>query len=245
MIVLSFDCAVQNLGVCCLQIDDKWKDKLDVVLDNLNNLKKLSPDNKEIVRSVHKALDDLIAIYSNIVKIIYMNTVNLTKNKKDKFSDVVKKLKYFLYCLDKQLPEPNYVLIEKQWNVNPDSYSVMHYIEGYYTLINKADDIDSLFKEYPINFLDIKPNNKYEVLILSASIKNQLSINKKLSYGNIVSNKLRSNNYTTNKKHTSANFKEYLKQKNLSHIIKKGMKLDDVSDAFMMAFNWLKISGHI
>ncbi len=245
MIIFSFDCAIKNLGFCCIEIDEKWREKTSNIIQTLH---KLYEDIKDMTKSeflqktqtIIKSIDKLL---SNMFKLHFANIIDLIPEKKVesvKFSTILRNLKYTIECLNKQLPTPDIVLIETQMAVNDKARGVSRYIEDIYTSVEEPEDsITFAIASFPIIPVEITNSKSTKVFYINPVLKNKYSVD--LSYkGDYSSFIEKLSNYTANKNHTTYNFKFYMNKTGKGELLKNiPNKLDDVSDAFMMAYAWL------
>lgn len=142
--IISFDAASQNMGVCCMQFDDKWKDKAQLIISRANELyttleKLTSNETREIMLGIVKDTNDLL---NNIIKITYFNTFDMIPGKKARtvpVSERTLRMKYLLTALDTKLPDPDIVIIEDQMRQNDITRSLSMQIYFHYCII--VDDI--------------------------------------------------------------------------------------------------------
>ena len=252
MIIYSYDCAIKNLGFCCIEIDDLWKDKISVQIEEIKKIRETSNISKKVfIKKADTALQNILKILNGSFKLIYVNTFNLIKDKKVKevkYTDIAKKLKYLLHSIDAQLPTPNYILIENQMSPNDKARGILRYLEDHYLPLEKPEDeIQFAIKDYPLNFIDVpdaKNAVRKNIVCINPNLKNCYSIDK--SDNGKYSYYIRKySNYTANKKHTTHNFKYYMEKTGNSKKIKTKTKLDDAADAFMMAYSWAVYEEYI
>jgi hypothetical protein len=94
----------------------------------------------------------------------------------------------------------------------------------------------SAFPLKPLSTAAINQNN-CRVVIVDPSLKNNVSLNSDGEYGNFIS--VANKAYDANKQHTSYNFVTYCRAFDLYWCISKCKKIDDIADAFMMAYAWI------
>ncbi len=152
-----------------------------------------------------------------------------------------------MFCLEKQLPKPDVVLIEYQMNVNDKARGISRYIEEYYLPLGGTDaTITYAMAAYPLEAADIpaKYTSSTQVFTITPALKNayQTDPSEAGDYQTFV---LKHNtNYNANKAHAVHNFTYFLETRGLSHTIENiPNKLDDISDAFMQAYAWCRCSG--
>ena len=251
MIIYSFDCAIKNLGFCCIEIDDNWRHKTSKLLDKITNFYTNIPDNKDLlINNILEILKTADNIISNILTIKYINVFDLIPNtttKKQKFSEILKRLKYTIYCLENQLPSPDIVLIEYQMNINDKARGISRYIEEHFTPLgvdeySESPQITYAIKKFPLIPLEL-PKKQLNCLvhIVGPSLKNAypIDISEAGEYMVFLDKYFKS--YDANKAHAVHHFKHYLKKFGLLDIIEDcPNKLDDLSDSFMMAYAWCK-----
>lgn len=250
MIIYSFDCAMKNLGFCCIEIDDKWREKTAELLDVIEKFYANPPETKESIQTemlnIFRTADSIV---TNQFVIKYINVFDLIPNgkaKSQKFGDTLQCLKYVVYCLEKQLPNPDVVLIEYQMNVNDKARGISRYIEEHFTPIgirggeSSITNITYALNKFPLIAADI-PEDQCEctVHIVAPGLKNRYNIDSAAVYTGFLEKY--SSNYAANKAHAVHHFKYFLNKFGLSDMIKDcPNKLDDLADAFMMAYAWSK-----
>lgn len=251
--IYSFDCAIKNLGICCVSVNTKWQEEL---VDYTKQLYELynTKSTKEIF--LKKALSITTGINKTLesrFKLEWANVVDLIPGKKVlevKFPIILRKLKYLLHFLNKTLPAADFVLIENQMNINDKARGVSRYIEEYYTPLQELEsEITIGLEKYPLTITPLKPEeiniNHAELFIVQPSLKNshQIDPSELGSYSTYIS---KYTNYTANKKHTTANFVYFMKARGKeSEISDIANKLNDIADAFMMAYAWCMNKGMI
>ncbi len=252
MIIFSFDCAIKNLGFCCLEINTDWKDQNEELIEEIykfyDRIEEF--DNKALLDEMRTLADKADALVESILSIKYLQIFDLVSDHKVKevsYSEIVKRLKYILYCLGKQLPEPDVVLIEHQMHINDKARGISRYIEDYYTPVQKIKaPMTYAIEAYPLledDLTGVEPNCK--VYCVGPSLKNsyQTDPSKAGSYQRFIEKY--NSNYAANKAHAVYNFKYFLKTRDLDDVIKGiNNKLDDISDAFMQAYAWCRLHGY-
>jgi hypothetical protein len=256
MIILSFDCAIKNIGICCVEIDTEWRRKASEYIDELYALYDRigSLSKSEFVELSFDIIKRINTFVDNIFVLRYVNVVDLIPGKKVdevKYSILVGRLKYMLACLDKTVPKPDVVLIEHQMVINDKSRGMSRFMEEYYTPLQEPDeDITYALGDYPLINVEVKETKKSVVCIVNPTLKNTYPIDKSPagSYSSFIS---KYSNYTANKKHTDHNFRYYLNKTGKMHILEElsskskksksdviDQKTYDMADAFMMAYAW-------
>jgi hypothetical protein len=246
-IIYSFDCAIKNLGFCCIEIDNEWRNKTAKLINSLNTFYENIPENKqELTQKMTSLIKQTDQLISNRLIIKYINVFDLVPEGKasaTKFQEILKRLKYVIYCLEKQLPPPDVVLIEYQMNINDKARGVSRYIEEHFTAIGCSLDTDSItyaLDNFPLIGAEIPTNQLLcSVHIVAPGLKNMYPIDKSIAgnYDKFIEKHIR--NYEANKAHSVHHFLHYLKSFGLLSIIKNcPNKLDDLADAFMMAYAW-------
>lgn len=245
MIIFSFDCAIKNLGFCCIEIDDQWRIKVSKIINDLydlyGNIGNMSKD--AFLQKSYDIIKQVDQVLKNMFKLHFANTIDLISDKKMKevkYSDIFKSLKYTLECLNRQLPKPDVVLIETQMSINDKARGISRYIEDMYSEVEIPDEkITFAIKEFPLISFDIYDSPTKKVQCINPVLKNSYSVDlsPKGDYSAFIS---KYSNYDANKKHTEYNFRYYMNKTGRGKML-KGVpnKLDDVSDAFMMAYAWL------
>lgn len=245
MLIFSFDCAIKNIGICCIEIKDTWREETKSLISEIYDLYDTDYDKITFLTKTVDLLTRINQLVDNQLVIKFLNVIDLIPDKKVKdikFSSLIIKLKYILACLDHMLPKPDVVLIEHQMSINDKARGISRYIEEYYTPLRYPDDnITYAVEAFPVENIDIEPATKETVVyIVNPNLKNSISIDpsKEGAYGSFIEKYA---NYTANKKHTEHQLVYYLKKMGLSHYL-EGVdnKLNDIADAFMMAYAWCK-----
>jgi hypothetical protein len=245
MIIYSFDCAIKNLGFCCLQVNDNWRNDLKKHIAKVEAFYETSSETP--LDTMQILLKEADTIVNSVLEIKYLNIFDFAAEgltKDVKFSEVVKRLKYILFCLEKQLPKPDVVLIEYQMNANDKARGIARYIEEYFLPIGGTDaTITYAIPSYPLIAADIPPElEKYtKIYMVTPNLKNayQTDPSEKGDYQTYIVKYNRP--YDANKAHSVHNFKYFLESRGLSHTVAQiHNKLDDIADAFMQAYSWCK-----
>jgi hypothetical protein len=245
MIIYSFDCAVKNLGVCCISVDEHWRDKISAHVTDLYKLYEMEGTRKEFLDRTQAIMRGIDSTLDNMYKLVWINVFDLIPGQKltsVPFGQIVAKLKYIMWYLGKTLPEPDVVLIEYQMNANDKARGISRFIEEYYTPLKELEsDVSIGIDAYPLNTdTDLPDTRNVEVCIINPTLKNAYQVDKS-DAGNYSTFIQKYSNYVANKKHTTHNFKHYMSMIGKeSELVGLANKLDDVSDAFMMAYAWCK-----
>jgi hypothetical protein len=263
-IIAGFDCAVSNLGICYIEYDDEWHNKVAKFILDLDQLyKTINQYNKtQLLNTIQIIIQKINDFVINIVSIKYFNVIDLIpgyKINKVPLMERTRNLKYLLCCLDQQLSRPDIVLIEYQMKQNDISRAISHQISYHYittnvnvfmeykeqfikkSSINNPNSITYAIDSYPIHSVLMNDNNSSIIVeTVGTTLKNAYHIAPGGEYSNFIVN---FSNYVANKKHTDYNFKYYIKQfmhNKYDELISISNKTNDIADAFMMIFNWLK-----
>ena len=243
MIIISFDCAIKNLGICCIDYDEKWQDKLTNIYNELINLyeelDKIDIINKDnMVNNIKNIVLKLDYVLNNIIKIIWCNVIDLIPDKKVYNNPIEqsKKLKYILNNLDEQLPLPDLVLIEHQMKINDITRTMSNQIIYHY-MDPGNNDISFGIKEYSFNLKNNLTNklSPDKIKLVGPALKNTIKLYKQGGYENFIVKY--ANNYTANKNHCDNNFKQFIRL--FYPLLKLPKKTNDIADAFMMAFAYI------
>lgn len=246
MIIFSFDCAIKNLGFCCVEINEKWREKASACVDKINDFYKSIPnDPNKIIENIYSLVKTLHAIINNMFKLIYFNRFNLICEKKVKeepYDVILSRLKFVMKSIDITLLQPNIVLIENQWKINDLSRGISRFIQDHYSCI----DFDNVDYRYLIPTMPLEEINEEKmstiVHIVPPTFKNAFKTDPTEAgdYSSFIS---KYSNYLANKKHTTHNFLYYLKKSGQeSHVNDIAeAELDDIADAFMMAYSWCRV----
>lgn len=246
--IYSFDCAIKNLGICVVSVNTKWEEEIKSYTQQLYDLYDSDTNKDEFLKRAFELASNINYTLESRFKLEWANVIDLIPEKKVlevKFPIILRKLKYVLHMLNKTLPPANYVLIENQMNINDKARGVSRYIEEYYTPLQELEsDITVGLDCYPLKTykLDIKElsTNTAELFIVQPSLKNSYQIDP-TEVGSYATYIEKYTNYTANKKHTTANFVYYMKSMGKSdEIASIKNKLNDIADAFMMAYAWSK-----
>jgi hypothetical protein len=256
MIILGFDSATKNLGICCVEVNDNWRDDAQCVIDSCNelysNLDKL--DATQLVGEIESILLMANELVSNMVKIRYYQVINLIADlnltNETTTLERVKRLKSLLYSLDEDLDKrqirPTHVLIEYQMIQNDISRTISNCIAYHYMDLitftvgssqNKSAAITYAVDDFKINKL-IPHDDPVKMIVelVGTTLKNKYSFCPEGEYSNFI---MKYSNYEANKKHTDFNFKYFLETFGYAKINIKN-KTNDIADGFMMIFGWLK-----
>ena len=119
MLILGFDTAIKNLGICLIEFDDQYAKKFEVHIQELMELYDSDTDGffvraLSILKKIHETVANVIKIRWMNVLDIYPDRIVKTINK----IETTKRLKTLLCTMDEQLPEPDLVLIEYQMKQN-------------------------------------------------------------------------------------------------------------------------------
>ena len=167
-------------------------------------------------------------IKHNTGKIHILKVIDLTKGAKIDTVGRAILLKKCLCALDTEILDmkspyntPNTILIEYQMSVNDKSRCVSNQILYHYSCINNAS-----------------------VHLVGPTLKNKICFSEDDSLSHGVFMEKYASKYTANKNHTKANFLYWLTKRNLNSIIKenkiKKKNIDDVADAFIQIWGWLR-----
>jgi len=257
MIIIGYDCALQNLGVCVIKYNENWEKELSEITSKLDSVyKSIGSDDSDTKNkfqiSVNKILTEIDNCINTIVSVEYINVFDLVPGKKVKLSKInerTRRTKALLNIMDKMVETPDVVLIEYQMKPNDLSRCMSHQIIYHYSTYDYiSDDINYAVKSQPglnnpskLNIhleTEIKITTKTIVDIVGPSLKNGYKLHHDGLYSNFVE---KYTNYTANKKHTDWNFKYFMKSFYPDYNIKTiKNKTNDIADAFMMIFGWLK-----
>jgi len=258
MIILSFDSAVKNLGICCVEYDDGWRNKVGIYISKLNDLycsvNKMTTS--EFITQVAKLFSEIDEFLKQIIVIRFINVFDIVGGKTSSNIDSIQKtrqIKSLLKSIDTHLPRPDTVLIEYQMVQNDKSRTLSQQILYHYSDLVPCSIVDAT-KQYtdksvgmpiyfavnafPISSAVIETNlPSIHIELVGPSLKNQIAFYEGGSYENFIA---KYTSKTANKKHTTENFKRYLSVTGMEYIL-DGVKnkIDDMADAFMMTFSWL------
>ncbi len=254
MIIFSFDCAIKNLGFCCIEVNTNWRDDTAELIEKINNFYNFDTNTDaetgDTFETMHNLIKESDKLVDSVFNIKYMNIFDLAaegKARETRFAEVVKRLKYIMFCLEQQLPKPDIVLIEYQMNANDKSRGISRYIEEYYLPLGGTDAmITYAMTAYPLNAADIPEDllSDTKICIVTPSLKNAYQIDPSTDGEYQTFIEKYNSNYNANKAHAIHNFKYFIKSRGLSHTIMNiPNKLDDIADAFMQAYAWCKFSN--
>lgn len=251
--IYSFDCAIKNLGVCCISINTEWEKEISALTAQLYELYNSDCKRDEFLSKALVLVKQIDYVLESRFKLEWANVIDLIPGKKVAevpFNTILKKLKYILHFLNKTLPAANYVLIEHQMSINDKARGVSRYIEEYYTPLQELDsEVTIGLEKYGLNITPLTEKelkaNTAELFIVQPSLKNshQIDPSDKGAYSTYIE---KYTNYTANKKHTTHNFVYYMNSMGKAEEIADiNNKLNDIADAFMMAYAWCKSRGFI
>ena len=265
MIIFSFDGAIENLGITICNFDIDWKDKLVKHISKLHELyDELSGITKEtfIERSLI-ILRHMESILNNVLRIEWFNAIDLIYGKYVEEAPMLERttmLKSMLAVLDKQFARPDLVLIEYQMIQNDISRILSCQIAYHYTSVVPVTIVEKLVdlrkqrkkqpdlcisnsvisyaaKEYPLNSY-VNTSNTHVVPVvelIGPRLKNTYYLAPDGSYDIFI---VKYSNYVANKKHCTHNFNYFTKV--MGYPYTTCNKADDMADAFMMMFCYLK-----
>jgi hypothetical protein len=220
MRILSIDPATKNLGVCLVNYNENWISDVEAIMAKGFNL---------------KMYDEINTIMNSMLKIEYINCFDMVPGKSNNNITVEERLsgaKRILNHIQDKINISNIILVEYQMGQNHKSNAVTSAILTYILPI-EGKSLDAFGNE-------IQSNNtvSYIVRKVGPSLKNKYSFTPDLSYNKFLIKYARK---TANKKHPEANFRYFLKTFNQQGILKgfSWKKMYDISDSFMMTYNWL------
>ena len=235
MRIIGFDCADKSLGVCVVDVNPVLLRRHSEILVQLREMKTKNTGAGEF----DQILEDLDEIYSDAIKLIYLNIFDTIPGKKVKNTNTTQRvagLKGILYYLDKKF-SPDIVLIEFQMRVNAKSNSVCSCLLYHYSSTAEFSG-SSTCQE--LSLTDIEPIVfPHELHVVGASVKNTIYFSEEGRYTHFI--KKYSTNYAANKAHSRFNLHQWLKIHNQLDMLQgiKKANWDDVGDAFMMIMGWL------
>ena len=218
MRILSFDSATENLGVCVINYDEQWDEKIKLIIQRLYDFYDELNINSDWKQTLRCILYDANNILESVISIEYAQAINCTNGKKVTDMTAIERT----INLKKYLTGPDF-----KPDFKPDVVLIEHQMKP-----NDISRINSMQIAY--HFADICP-----VYIVDPGCKNKYSFSNDTRYETFIT---RYTNYTSNKKHTDANMKYFVKLMNSNMLdnIAKGQKTNDIADAFMQAVAWLK-----
>lgn len=238
--IAGFDCAASNMGICYVEFDDKWRDKIVVHVSRLN---KLYSDMESLTKGQFlsesiRIVKDIESYLDNIIKIKFFNVIDLVpgiKVAKVPLLERTKRLKYLLQILDQQFDVPDIVLIEYQMKQNDISRAISHQIAYHYAgsgsnilveqkeqCIQRRSLMESLAQKtqlsnsitYAVESCPLLPivMNENKTPDTVDIVGASLKNAYQLSSDGAYANFIaKYSNYTANKKHTTHNFTQYVK----------------------------------
>ena len=77
--ILGIDCAVENIGICYVEFNDRWQDDLNICRLNMLNLyENLAGSNQEqVLLDIRDALEKINQVLDSILVIRYFNVFDL------------------------------------------------------------------------------------------------------------------------------------------------------------------------
>lgn len=275
MLIVGFDCALENLGIVVVEFDNVWRDKIQDCIVRLYGLyaEVGTLSKAAFLQKARDLLQEIDTVLGNIVQIRWFNVIDLIPGNSVEEVDVLdrtKRLKALLTVLDVQFPEPDLVLIEYQMGPNDIARMVSAQLAYHYTTdiaINIQQKTSDLRKERKKNkALEVPANTityaiaEYAIaenaIVGSADAAADTTADTKLelvhptlknnyytapdgSYENFI---VKWSNSTANKKHTDYNFCYFLEKMGYDKgiLVNIKNKTNDIADAFMMIFGYLK-----
>ena len=152
MRVLSFDCAVKHMGICCLDIDTKWVEKMNIATRELNT-----------TLDAEKYLDTITEIINSAVKNVMFRNLDLMPGvpaKKITGIDFARAMNTHIAEISKTIT-PDVVLIECQPALNGKSTSVCDILAYHYLCAGVHVEIVSARLKNKISICDNLGISKY------------------------------------------------------------------------------------
>jgi hypothetical protein len=230
-----------NLGICIVEFNQLYEKNILVLNNKLIDFINKDNSRDEFIKGTMEILKEIDTLVTNILKIKWLNTVNLIPNLSVADVPVVERinrLKTLLSQLD-TIAKPDLILIEYQMGPNDDMRTISSCIAYHYASSNS--EIEYKVPTYKIN--NILQNTHCitpTIKLVSPGLKNTYSLAPNGAYSNFI---VKYSNYVANKKHTTHNFMYFIKhfihdsEKILSST--KG-KLNDIADSFLMIYSYLK-----
>lgn len=267
--IVGFDCAASNMGVCYVEFDDKWRDKIAGYVKIVNKLYSDMEvlDKEQFIEEAMRVVKEVDVFVSNIIRIKFFNVVDLIPNfrvAKVPLLERTRRLKYLMRILDQQFDTPDVVLIEYQMKQNDISRAISHQIAYHYAecksdiLVEQRRSLSENVKStkqlsnsitYAVDACPLLPVVVSEsktpdaVDIVGASLKNAYHFTSDGEYSNFIA---KYSNYVANKKHTAYNFSKFIEVfggSKKEDMLRINNKVDDIADSFMMIYGWLRKKG--
>ena len=257
MLIFSFDPAIYNMGVAVTEHNDNFFSDIlkfftmdmEKKIANLNQLDRILNSFCELKLLEKVALKNQPQKELKISTRVYKNEIqepieeNTFKNKKEgEERKVTKKEKKYYVNQKKGKNERKGAFIA---NHDEQSLRLKEYLTKLIALYGKPD-IVLVEKQIKVNAITnfITAQIEYEfagiTLVIEPSLKNMVKTTEDSQYHNFLLKK--SSSYSANKAHAVFNMKTYAE---LFGIKLEKTKLDDMADAFMMVFAYLKYINQI
>lgn len=244
MIIFGFDCAIKNIGINIVQFNQLYNSQLQILNDELIDFISIKRSFTDFTTGICNILDKMNELMSNVLKIIWFNNVNLIADAQVADVSVIDricKIKTLLTQLD-TIATPNMVLVEYQMGPNDDMRCISNCIIYHYA--NSNCSITYKIKQYQVQYQaqsQVQSQARPIIEMVMPSLKNKYTIAPNGLYSVFIT---KYSNYTANKKHTTFNYRYFVKtiQPDIYNIISncKDKELYDIADSFMMIYSYLK-----
>ena len=248
MIIFGFDCAIKNIGINIVQFNQLYNDQLQILNNELIDFISIKKSFTDFTIGVCDILDKMNELMSNVLKIIWFNNVNLIADANVADVPVIERIcriKTLLTQLD-SIAKPDLVLVEYQMGPNDDmrcisNCIIYHYAHGNCQITFKMPILTPMQLTPTPTQLTPMQLIQPTIAMVMPSLKNKYNIAPNGSYSTFIT---KYSNYTANKKHTTFNYKYFIKTTHLNiyNIISncKDKELYDIADSFMMIYSYLK-----
>lgn len=259
MIIFGFDCGIVNLGISIVDFNYEYNSQLLAYNSRLLDILSNKYDYITLMANINKYIDLIDELVSNVVKIKYINCVQLACSVEElSVVERINRLKAILCSLD-QIAKPDKVLIEYQMGPNDDMRTISSSITMYYTsggsstntyiMSNTkakplANEICYKLDLYSIRYTHV--NRHIDCILVPPTLKNAYTLAPNGEYSNFI---IKYTNKTANKKHAVFNFKYFasLFDRPLYNCLlqHRDTSLYDIADSFMMIYSYLIKSKYI
>lgn len=252
-LILSFDAAIHNMGVCLVKYSPHWLNEIADYTKRLRNMQDLfNPITPATLTTIENLLIDINHALDSIIRLEWANIYDMfpgDKTKQDSIQRTIR-LKALLSHIDTQITQPNLVLTEYQMVQNNTSLQMSNQLLYHYTkvepLVICSKDVKHVKSAKhaicgaatlgaPVSEAPASHAIGSRVVIVKPALKNMIAIAPDGDYCNFVSTKKL---YAANKAHTTHNFKYFIELFKIDTKIKNN-KLDDLADAFMQAIVYI------
>jgi hypothetical protein len=248
MLIVGFDCAVKNFGICYIEYNEKHKQELVEYSKKFNDAIAMLRSMPSLTSQENPATstNDPPTQKNAAQKVVshYEDTTN--GNMSQTMHAVLCLLKEFNVWLSNIYKLVHYEV------ANIDGANMNERTVNLHAMLTRLDatykpDLVLIEQQMKHNDISRAISNqilyhyiakKTEARLVGTGLKNSVSFSTQCTYGKFIQ---KYSNYVANKKHTEHNFKHYISvmHKDKVEEISKIKKLNDISDAMMMCIGYI------